>query len=288
MKRGAGRWFILVSLTAILCGVVNAQPDTLPTLDDRQQQWIADRIFQNECAGREACLTSWNAGEDFPSLGIGHFIWYRSGQQEVFEESFPDLLAFYVASGVSLPSWIAALPEWDNPWPDRETFMARQDSERMQVLRAFLLETRHVQAAFIVQRMRNSRVLMAANSRDPQTISARFLTVANALPPYGMYALIDYVNFKGEGVSNNERYQGQGWGLLQVLEHMPASVVESGSESEVLSAFAQSARDVLDRRIDNAPPARNEMRWRDGWHNRTRTYVPESSCPGQLNQGCNE
>ena len=29
---------------------------------------------------------------------------------------------------------------------------------------------------------------------------------------------MDYVNFKGEGVSSSERYRGQGWGLLQVLE----------------------------------------------------------------------
>ena len=33
--------------------------------------------------------------------------------------------------------------------------------------------------------------------------------------------LIDYVNFKGEGVLETERYRGRGWGLLQVLEGMP-------------------------------------------------------------------
>lgn len=271
----AGRWLALICLVSLLCGSVHAQPDSLPTLDAQQQKWIADQIFQNECAGREACLTSWNAGEDFPSLGIGHFIWYRSGQQEAFEESFPDLLAFYVASGVPLPPWIAALPDWDNPWPDRATFSASQDSERMQVLRQFLLETRQVQAAFIVQRMQNSLALMQANSNNPHALRQRFLTVANAVPPYGMYALIDYVNFKGEGVSENERYQGQGWGLLQVLEQMPAVAFDTRAGTDVLSAFAQSARDVLDRRIDNAPPERNEMRWRNGWHNRTQTYLPD-------------
>ena len=46
---------------------------------------------------------SWNAGEDFPSLGIGHFIWYRAGQQEIFEESFPQLLSFLKRQQVALP-----------------------------------------------------------------------------------------------------------------------------------------------------------------------------------------
>lgn len=272
MKR-CSPWLCLIGCWW-LCLNVYAQSDALPDLGARQQQWIADQIFQNECAGRESCLTSWNEGEDFPSLGIGHFIWYRSGQQEAFEESFPDLLAFYIASGVSLPPWIAGLSEWDNPWPDRNTFLASQDSERMQTLRQFLFATRHIQAAFIVQRMRNSLALMQSHSRAPEELGQRFMAVANAVPPYGMYALIDYVNFKGEGVSATERYQGQGWGLRQVLEHMDVSALQSGAGEDILSAFAQAARDVLDRRIENAPPERNEARWRAGWHNRTETYLP--------------
>ena len=38
-----------------------------------------------------------------------------------------------------------------------------------------------------------------------------------------IYALMDYVNFKGEGVSPTNAIGAQGWGLLQVLERMPAS-----------------------------------------------------------------
>ena len=29
--------------------------------------------------------------------------------------------------------------------------------------------------------------------------------------------MIDYVNFKGDGLKPTERYKGEGWGLLQVL-----------------------------------------------------------------------
>ncbi len=41
-----------------------------------------------------------------------------------------------------------------------------------------------------------------------------------AASPNGVYALVDYVNFKGEGTLATERYQDHGWGLLQVLEGM--------------------------------------------------------------------
>ena len=42
---------------------------------------IGSKIWQNECGGTVSGLTSWNAGEDFPSLGIGHFIWYVAGRR---------------------------------------------------------------------------------------------------------------------------------------------------------------------------------------------------------------
>jgi hypothetical protein len=47
------------------------------------------KIWQNECNGTIAGLTSWNAGEDFASLGIGHFIWYPKGRRGPFEKVFP-------------------------------------------------------------------------------------------------------------------------------------------------------------------------------------------------------
>ena len=33
---------------------------------------VADKIFQNETGGSKDKLVHWNAGESFPSLGIGH------------------------------------------------------------------------------------------------------------------------------------------------------------------------------------------------------------------------
>jgi hypothetical protein len=62
------------------------------SLSQTQLQRVGQRIWQNECAGTVAGLTSWNAGEDFASLGIGHFIWYPAGKRGPFEESFPGLV----------------------------------------------------------------------------------------------------------------------------------------------------------------------------------------------------
>ncbi len=42
---------------------------------------IGDWIYRNECNRNPRCLVDWNPGESFPSLGIGHFIWYPTGVQ---------------------------------------------------------------------------------------------------------------------------------------------------------------------------------------------------------------
>ncbi len=92
----------------------------------------------------------------------------------------------------------------------------------------------------------------------------QFYRIANS--PNGLYALIDYVNFKGEGTSPKERYNNLGWGLLQVLETMPGT-------GDAMSEFVQAADFVLTRRVQNA--SRDESRWLPGWRNRLKTYLPE-------------
>ena len=77
-------------------------PVTL-TLSESQLSWVGERIFQNECAGKHECLVHWNQGEAFPSLGIGHFIWYPAGVEGRFTESFPDLIRFMKQQGQALP-----------------------------------------------------------------------------------------------------------------------------------------------------------------------------------------
>jgi len=274
MYKSADRVLTVLVLLVLFAGVLLSGrawgAERMPALDESQASWVADQIFQNECNRQLSCLTSWNVGEDFPSLGIGHFIWYRQDQKERFVESFPDLLGYYVARGVDLPDWIAGLPGWAAPWSDRETFLADIDSPRMQALRIFLNDTRGIQAEFIVRRLARSLPALMAASEQSDAVAEEFYRVANSEAPHGMYALIDYVNFKGEGTALSERYQGHGWGLLQVLE----TILATPDGGTVLEQFAAAARQVLARRIENAPVERGEERWRRGWNNRTLTYVP--------------
>ena len=90
-----------------------------------------------------------------------------------------------------------------------------------------------------------------------------------AAVPNGVYALVDYVNFKGEGISLTERYNGEGWGLLQVLEGM----ADASPGQASVEAFAKSADAALTRRVANSPPARDEARWLPNWRKRLRTYL---------------
>lgn len=241
-------------------------------LSGSANQWIADQIFANECSGEVNCLTSWNRGEDFPSLGLGHFIWYRKGQQEIYQETFPDLIDYYHEHKIQTPNWVTMLPEFDSPWQNRDQFYAEFDGPRLTELRNFLHQTLPLQAQFIVQRQDQalSKILDHAPEEQHRALAGLYREIASSEPPLGRYALIDYVNFKGEGIAAGERYQNKGWGLLQVLQAMLAQP----SDLPVLTRFADAAALVLKQRIDNAPAGRNEQRWLAGWLNRIDTYRP--------------
>lgn len=236
---------------------------------------IGQRIYHNECNGEEACLTAWNQGEEFASLGIGHFIWYPAGTPRHFDESFPELLRFMRNEGVAMPAWLVA--DARCPWPDRRAFLKAENSPKMLELRLFLAKTMQKQAEFMAKRLENAlpRILAVAPAPRHEHIRSQFNRVAHA--PMGMYALVDYVNFKGEGIKVSERYHGQGWGLLQVLEAMQGK--DTGPAA--IRDFARTARQILERRVQNAPPERNEARWLPGWTKRLQTYMAANSHPGE-------
>src|SRR3954471_4020032 len=72
-------------------------------LSPAETRRIGNKIWQNECGGTVAGLTSWNTGEDFASLGIGHFIWYPKGVRGPFDESFPKFVQFAASRQIKLP-----------------------------------------------------------------------------------------------------------------------------------------------------------------------------------------
>ncbi len=233
-------------------------------LDDQQALAVGKKIWLNECGGTVPGLTHWNAGEDFASLGIGHFIWYPKGYQGPFTESFPELLDFLEKNGVILPAWLKNRPSC--PWPDRTSFFADFDSPKMKELRSLLENTVSWQARFAADRLEAALPKMLQASASSGSVRAQFYRVA--AEANGVYALVDYVNFKGEGISLTERYNGEGWGLLQVLEQMKGSA----PGQPALDEFADAADFVLTRRVANSPPARNESRWLKPWRARLKTY----------------
>jgi hypothetical protein len=237
------------------------------TLSSADVLRIGKKIWQNECNGTIAGLTSWNVGEDFASLGIGHFIWYPKGRRGPFEESFPKLVSFISKRGAKLPTLLLGTGEKPCPWNSRTEFLRAEHSTEMNQLRRFLTDTIDLQAEFLIARLESAlpKMLAEAAPSDRANVKTQFERLTKT--PQGCYALIDYVNFKGEGVLHTERYQGQGWGLLQVLEAMHGT-----SDAGAVDEFARSAKAVLTRRVQNSPPERHESRWLSGWIRRVNSY----------------
>lgn len=242
-----------------------AHADCSVTIGPAEAAALADKIWRNESGRDVDKILWWNRGEEFASLGIGHFIWYPPGRGGPFQESFPRLLAFMSERGAKLPVWLDTVPPPHCPWGSREQFLAGRDSPEARQLRRLLLESRGLQAEFMVARLERSLDAIVATlpASSAAVIVARFCGLAAS--PGGRYALVDYVNFKGEGVEPGERYSGEGWGLAQVLQDMrgtsPANV-----------DFADAAARVLKRRVRNAPSGRDEQRWLPGWLGRVESY----------------
>lgn len=255
-----------IAAIAILVVATLAPTARATELSATQKSAIGHKIWQNECAGSVNGLTTWNAGEEFPSLGIGHFIWYPAGFNGRFNETWPQFVAFAKQQGLTLPAIASAA---HCPWQTKADFQKNFNGSDLSTLRKWLADHVTVQTDFIIARSRAAlkKILAAAPSSEKSRIENNYQKVATT--PQGTYALIDYVNFKGEGTLPSERYNGRGWGLMQVLGEMRD--VPSGAAAA--TEFAAAAKRVLTRRIDNSPPARGEKRWQEGWHNRCNTYA---------------
>jgi hypothetical protein len=265
------RWFYVAAVVSV---TILSRSTQAVTLSKSEALRIGKRIWQNECNGTISGLTSWNAGEDFASLGIGHFIWYPKGKRGPFEESFPKFLVFIRDRQLEIPNWIQHLParsigeEPACPWHTRAEFMRDYDSMKMKQLREFLARTVDVQAEFLVDRLEHAvaKMLDETPPENRAHVQQQFERVVSSAQ--GCYALVDYVNFKGEGVLHTERYRGQGWGLLQVLDEMR----ETSSGAAAVAEFSRAAGEVLIRRVKNSPPERKESRWLPGWLKRVQSY----------------
>jgi hypothetical protein len=234
-------------------------------LTEKQLHAIGQKIYHNETGSKPEYLIAWNKGEAFASLGLGHFIWFPENTNSRFTETFPSLVRYLQSQDVDIPVWLEQQKHC--PWQTKQDFINAQNSKEMQDLRQLLISTFEHQVTFIQQRMRQSLPLMLAKLDNPEAkklVSERFTALSTS--DLGMYSLIDYVNFKGEGISDTEKYNNQGWGLLQVLLNM-----QDDADNQHL-AFSRSCDAMLTRRVENSPQQQVEQNWLAGWRKRCATY----------------
>ena len=252
-------WLVLISAH---CAYLAPAPIAVIQTQLRE---IGTQIWKNESNNSIEMLTFWNQNEAFPSLGIGHFIWFPADCTAPYVQTFPDLLLFLKKQQVKLPLWLDSAAVC--PWPTRASFYAPENKQKLTELQQLLSRTDDVQVQFMIDRVRSALPKIVEAASPDKRAYVEFCFNAIVTVPNGLYALVDYVNFKGDGTNQKERYAGYGWGLLQVLENM------NGANTNVLDAFAASARAMLERRVAHAAREEVEQRALIGWLNRINTYT---------------
>jgi hypothetical protein len=276
------KFIAALGLVSLLAQPVSAKDTTapislLPALSTQELNDLANRIRFNETANRAEWQVFWSSREAFPSLGLGHFIWLPADVEVPFEAAFPAMAAF-VAEQIATPEWLLAEHA---PWPNRSAFIAAQQAhdDKIQTLQAWLLASQPLQMAFILQRFEQradlAKTRLGLSDQEPRWQLFIDLMATTA----GRYALVDYTNFKGWGDLTQERYQGQGWGLFDVLEQMLSAHenLANMNETNKLALFAEASYHVLERRVTLAP--NEEMPWLPGWKVRTESYRLEHAQP---------
>lgn len=233
-------------------------------LSEYQKQKIAEQIFKNETGGSRAKLVHWNVGEEFPSLGIAHFIWIRSDQKLAFSDSFKGLIEFYISGGYRLPKFLNDLsPSFERPWRTSSEFWSQRNSSEVMELEKFLAFTFNVQASYVFEKMKNSlpKIFNGLSDRNKDLVDYNIKKVITSSASW--YPIVDYINFKGAGTDQIETTASGGWGLRQVLLKM------NSKDGDASSAFAEAAKNILSLRIQKRP---QDERWREGWYKRIDTY----------------
>lgn len=246
----------------------------LPELSDADFGWIGSRIYQNEALGKAEYLTHWNEGEDFPSLGIGHFIWFPEGVDAPFDEQFPALASYLreqVPGDLQMPGWLQDLDPFVAPWNSQAQFDEARSSSQMSSLRTWLEATQSYQVRFIVSAFEQRWQELDLPIDQKQKLSGLLQLLFET--PEGLFAVIDYYNFKGLGNNPRESYEGQGWGLVQVLDALAGLRIVEDECADIVAQFRDAAAVRLRLRVDLSPPERNEARWLSGWLKRLDGYL---------------
>lgn len=231
---------------------------------------LGKKIWQSECNGSYDGLLTWNKGELFPSLGIGHFIWYPEDcKNHLFDQTFPNLVRYLVKHNVLVPAWLVKQISRGCPWKDKETFMAAKGSVEMQDMKKLLSETIELQTHFIIARFEQEikKIIQTTPKVHKAKVKKNFKQLS--AQHQGIFALIDYTHFKGSGTKSNESYNGHKWGLADVL----ISMQEAKTHEQALNHFVHTAKQLLTDRVEHAPDKQKEQAWLKGWHARVDRYL---------------
>lgn len=228
---------------------------------------IGMQIWKNEGHQKDVHLVFWSEHESFPSLGIGHFIWFPIIHQKQFSEEFPRLCVFLKTHNIPIPSWLQTALKTGAPWGTREEFL--EDTKHVEDLRKLLRDTIELQTEFMIQKLDHEfeLILKAATRKQKNQLHKNFEYLRSSL--LGNYALIDYLNFKGSGLNPQEKSKGKSWGLMQVLLDMPKDTTKENANK----SFAISAAKNLIILVQNSSPEYNRIKFLNGWIKRINSYT---------------
>lgn len=264
--------FSIICSIFVICSTID-----LLSISKECKEKIGYQIFKSEARCNKELLVFWNEKESFPSLGIGHFIWYPKFQQYDFTQQFPDLCRYLKKRGVKLPKWLT--PDLSAPWQTREEFLA--DIERTNELRELLASTIKEQIHFILETSERKikEVIAATPALHRKRVQKYIELLQNT--PLGYYSLVDYVHFKGTGLNPKERRKGKGWGLYHALLNMPKSDITA---ENINAAFSISAAKMLVQLIENSGPDYKNNAWLTGWMKRVNGYAKTTSIENCLDK----
>lgn len=223
-----------------------------------------DLIYMNETGGKPDALIIKNDKENVCSLGIGHFIWYPTGVKQQYKETFPGLLkelqktdgAFKGAVDVEIPPTC--------PWKSTSELNAAKSTDVYKRLVAGLTSPagKRVQVNYMIERAREA--IAETAKEDPDSVK-KMLDLLET--EQGTYAVIDYVNFKGNS-AETEAYGDFHWGFKTAIYVM--------SKDETLKPekrFQIAVETLLEMRVEEAKKlGKDESSFLTGWLKRVNTY----------------
>jgi hypothetical protein len=243
---------------------------------------------------KEPTMISWDE-RGFAYVGVCEAIWYPEtpDKDKKFLGDWPAFCESLKEQGIDVPD-LALAPA---PWHSQEELNAdlenlnKSDEEIAdpdQINRKHQLSelVNFLKREDVIKSEYGSRVDRLEKAIDPNSessilkdlppgkaeiIKANFNLVAHIKPdarrPVGLYALVDYCNFKGEGTAPAERYNTEPWGLGEVLFLMNDLRSDEKTLNDYVAAlrlgdvdttkisdmelFVIAAAKALDNRIEN-------------------------------------